>query len=172
MKGNPAATARERQLECLIESEAFQLRLRTLKWTNWITVILPALLSTAAGAGILTGASGGWLYAAGVATLVASLFVVLHKALNCDYYQAEANRLRKSYDGLATEYRTIAQRDSADAESSLLALERRLAITREHADVTIPPKYRARARERVYHEMPGLHAVRDDAAKSERTQPV
>src|SRR5256885_17008769 len=93
--------AQKRENECLTESRALQLRLAPLRRANWLTVLVPALISAFAGAEILTdAASGRWKYVIGGVTLIASLLVVVHKALNCDAYQTETNRMRRSYDAL------------------------------------------------------------------------
>lgn len=77
--------------------------------------------------------------------LIASLLVVIHKALNCDAYQTEANRVCRSYDALAVRYRMIHDLNPPDAETKLIALDESLAVLKESSNATIPDRYRARA---------------------------
>jgi hypothetical protein len=138
--------AKSRESECLVESRALQLRLVPLSRANWLTVIVPALISAFAGAAILRGAwKPEWMYVVGGATLIASLLVVVHKALNCDAYQTEANRMRRSYDALAVRYRTVYDINPPDAEARLIALDESLAALKESGAATVPDRYRVRA---------------------------
>ncbi len=143
-------TARSREQECLLESRALQLRLRPLRRANWITVVLPAVILGLAGAGIvIDGSNAIWRMVGGWLTALASLLVIIHKARNCDFYQAEAKQLQKRYEGLAKRYRTTYQVARSDAEARLRALDEDLAILTESAEVDVGEKYRSRAQEIV-----------------------
>ena len=138
--------AQKRENECLVESCALGLRLTPLRRANWLTVLVPALISAIAGAEILTGASNVYLkYIIGGATLVASLLVVVHKALNCDAYQTEADRVRRGYDALAVKYRMVNELNPPDSETRLIALDESLAALKETGTANIPNSYRTQA---------------------------
>jgi hypothetical protein len=83
---NAQIIAQKREGECAVESRAIELRMAAIKRMNWLTVVLPSLVSAFAGAEILTSVNQEWKYVVGGATLTASLLMVLHKALNCDAY--------------------------------------------------------------------------------------
>jgi hypothetical protein len=137
------SVARRREMECRIESRALELRLRPLRKLNWWTVVLPAVISAFAGAQIIGGSSHPWVtWPVGLTVLAASLLVVIHKAVKCDAYQAEANRLRRGYDALAIKYRTIGDLDLPDAETRMIALEESLATLKESAELAVHERFR------------------------------
>lgn len=147
--------AQEREQECRVESLARQLRLAPLDRANWLTVVVPALVPAFAGAGILIGESNQlWKNIMGGATLVASLLVVVHKALKCDDYQADVHRLRRSYDALAVRYRTVFDLKPADSEARLIALDESLAALKESGAANIPDCYRMDAQKILSHLVP------------------
>ena len=138
------ATAKEREIECLVECLALQLRVHPLKHANLLTVLLPALIPILAGAELF-GMSLFWKYAIGIATLIASLLVAIHKVLNCDAFQMEADRMQRGYYALALRYRTIFDLNPPDSEARLLSLDEALATLKESGGVTVPDRYRVRA---------------------------
>jgi len=70
--------AKRRETECRIEAEAFDLWLSFLDKTNWITDILPAILSTIAGAAIFGLFLPQWDIWAGMAAFLSSALIVIH----------------------------------------------------------------------------------------------
>ena len=109
--------------------------------------MLPALISAFAGTELIAAmTSSYWRYGIGIAVLAASLLVIVHKALKCDAYQAEANRLRRGYDALAIKYRTIGDLELPDAETRMIALEESLARLKESAELAVHESYPLDAR--------------------------
>ncbi|WP_157640513.1 hypothetical protein [Lamprocystis purpurea] len=141
--------AKRRETECRIEAEAFDLWLSFLDKTNWITDILPAILSTVAGAAIFGLFLPQWDIWAGMAAFLSSALIVIHKMRNCDAHQAECKRLIRAYRGLATKYRTFHEIDVDNPDQHFSMLETIIATISETADARIPEKYRQKAKERV-----------------------
>jgi hypothetical protein len=138
--------ARQRETECRRESWAVEKRLRVLSRYNWVTVVLPALIFSAAGAEIIAGVENPTLHRwTGGFTLAASLAVLIHKARDCDAHQAELNRLRKEYDKLAVKYRSVYQISGPDPDAKISPLDESLAELKGSADVVLPRKLRHQA---------------------------
>ena len=139
--------AEQREKECRIEAEAFIIRLEFLSKTNWVTIVVPALLATFAGAAIF--ADTEWKELTGTAALLSALLTAIHKGRNCDAHQAECRRLSQAYSGLATRYRTIRDLDMPAAKEKMLELEAALAIVKETATAEVKENNRAKAIERL-----------------------
>ena len=140
------AVAEQREKECRIEAEAFIIRLDFLSKTNWITIVIPALLAAIAGAALFSDTE--WTKLTGTAALLSALLTAIHKGRNCDAHQAECQRLAQAYNGLATKYRTIRDLDMPGMEDKMLELEASLAITKETATAEVKDKDRIKANER------------------------
>lgn len=139
--------ARDRERECRIEAEAFIIRLDFFSKTNWITIVVPALLATFAGAAIF--ADTEWKTITGAAALLSALITTIHKGRNCDVHQAECRRLSQAYSGLATKFRTIRDLDMPEVKEKILELESALATVNETAMAEVTMKNRLEATERI-----------------------
>jgi hypothetical protein len=131
------ADARER--ECRIQARAYRSVLSKLAPANWLLVGGAALLSTVAGATIVTTTAPHYLPAS--LALLSAAFTVTHKGLNCDVYQDECKRLRSAYDALACRYRSLELVESAaDLQRDLRELDASQAKLRAEASV-VPPDW-------------------------------
>ena len=131
--------ADSRERECRIQARAYTIVLSRLAPANWLLVAGAALLSTAAGATIVTTTAPHYVPAS--LALLSAAFTVTHKGLNCDVYQDECKRLRSAYDALACRYRSLQLEDvPANLQSKLRELDASQADLRSKAQV-IPPDW-------------------------------
>ena len=92
--------------QATVLSEAYRLRLvGKLWWANVVFVVVPAVFGTAAAAlaaaASSTNSSGNWLtLVAAVLAGAAAVLTAVHKALNCDAYQAECLRLSQAFQSI------------------------------------------------------------------------
>jgi hypothetical protein len=113
---------------------------------NWLLVAGAALLSTVAGATIVTTTVPHYVPA--LLALSSAAFTVTHKGLNCEIYQVECKRLGSAYDALACRYRSLELlEEHADFHRDLRALDAWQATLRADADVT-PPDWALQRAER------------------------
>lgn len=125
MLKNEKEICARREIECKVESYAFNKRLKLFGYTNWITVIVPSLLAVTAGSALF--ATDDWRPIIGVTVLIGALLTAIHKGLDCDAYQTECRRLIQAYNGLATRYRTLHEVQKDHRQDEFLELENRLA---------------------------------------------
>ena len=141
--------ATKRSIECMIERRALEIWLVTLKPANWITILMPALLSVLAGGTILsepTLLGPNVKLFAGVCALAASLLTTVHKALDCDAHQAECDRLRRAFGALETEYDNIRVCQPEDLAAKIERANQRMEQLRESAAARPPDRYRRKAK--------------------------
>jgi hypothetical protein len=132
--------------ECRIEARAYESVLHRLAPANWLLVAGAALLSTVAGATILTTTAPHYLPAS--LALLSAAFTVTHKGLNCDIYQDECRRLRSAYDALAYRYRSLELVEAlADLQRDLRDLDAWQVTLRAEANV-VPPDWALRRAEK------------------------
>lgn len=103
--------------EATVLSEAYRIRLvGRLWWANVFFVVLPAVFGTAAAALAAASSAGndgsGVTLAAAFLAGAAAVLTAVHKALQCDEYQAECLRLQRGYQGI----RVRAEATLAEAE--------------------------------------------------------
>lgn len=140
-----AATSRRlafgRAVEMAIQAEAYQRRLRYLRGWNWVTVVLPAVLSAIAGATILAKiALPYWAVASGLLALLGSILSLIHKLQNCDEAQAEMALMRRDYGRLTMAFRSLADTVPDDIAERIRKLDGEIAELRSKADYTLPDR--------------------------------
>jgi|GEM_PF-2961641 len=136
-----------REIECKIESYAFNKRLKLFGYTNWVTVIVPSLLAVTAGSALF--ATDKWRPVIAGIILIGALLTAIHKSLDCDAYQTECRRLIQAYNGLATRYRTLHEVQKDNWLKDFLELESRLAELREGATAKLPPGYQEQVKKEL-----------------------
>jgi hypothetical protein len=123
-------TAKEKSVECNIQSCAYSLTLSALAPANFVLVVGAALLSLIAGAAILTKHDLITELQAGIMALVSGGFTIIHSKLGCDQYQAECKKLVGFYKGLAEDYLNLSvENDPAEFKKGLIALNQKLSET-------------------------------------------
>lgn len=141
-----AAIAAARERECRLQAAAYRRVLHLLAPANWLLVAGAALLSTVAGATIVTTTVPHFIPA--LLALLSAAFTVIHKGLHCEVYQSECRRLRSAYDALACRYRSLELIETpADFHRDLRALDAREATLRAEANIT-PPDWALQRAER------------------------
>ena len=92
--------------EATVLSEAYRLRLvGKLWWANVVFVVVPAVFGTAAAAlaaaaSSTTSSDNRLTVVAAVLAGAAAVLTAVHKALNCDAYQAECLRLSQAFQSI------------------------------------------------------------------------
>lgn len=145
MTDNYQAIAAKREAECGERAAQFDSQLRFFSKTNWITVLVPALLGVVAGSALFAESDSSWIGIeastwVGIGTLFAALLTAIHKGLDCDAHQSECRRLLNAYRGLEVRYRTLAQIETPTIAAELRALDFELAELRQSQTATISPE--------------------------------
>ncbi len=121
---------------------------------NWLTIVLPALLSTFAGAVILADLGlglgpGEAKLAAGLSALLAGLLTAAHRALKCDEYQAECQRLTQAYRSLDHWCDYARHLDDTRLTNECERILIRLNWLTESVKATLPDRYTTDAETRL-----------------------
>ncbi len=129
--------------------KAYQLRREALWWSNLATLVLPAVLATAAAivtalppehvVSILELPLGSAL--AGMAAIL----IAVHKALKCEEHQAEGLRLVGAYGSIALDAEAACQ-SSRNHGKELSRLSEKMTSVIENATATVPDRYIDRAK--------------------------
>ncbi len=137
------AVAARRQIECMVLGIGYDSRMHFLSKINWVTIIVPALLSLFAGGAIFAG--GVWTVFGGAAALLSALLIMMHKGRNGAADQAECGRLSREYIALSAKFRTLQDVETGNLNERMLALDDELASIRKSAGVDLPESERKQA---------------------------
>ena len=142
--------AKENELDCTIQAEAYSIWLKKLTPANWLLVVGAALLSLIAGASLLVNQDLLPKEVAGALALISAAFTIIHTKLNCDQHQAECKKLKGSYKGLALQYKNLKSvSDPEEYRKKLQSLNEKRALILENADAEPSKASRVKARRRV-----------------------
>jgi hypothetical protein len=155
--------------QATVLSEAYRLRLvGKLWWANVIFVVVPAVFGTAAAA--LAAAASSTSSGASRVTLVAAflaggaaVLTAVHKALNCDDYQAECLRLSQAFQSIRIRSEAmLAEHNSKPDPKGVSKLAAEYARLTESAKAVLPDVYIQMAKDRTgyerYPDLPGRPA--------------
>ena len=147
--------------QATVLSEAYRLRLvGKLWWANLAFVVVPAIFGTAAAALAAAGSTSTTgsrtTLAAAFLAGAAAVLTAVHKALQCDEYQAECLRLSQAFQSvrIRTEAKLAESDPDPKAVSKLAAEYARLT---ESAKAVLPNVYIQRAKDQTgYKRYPDL----------------
>jgi hypothetical protein len=142
--------------QATVLSEAYRLRLvGKLWWANVIFVVVPAVFGTAAAA-LAAAASSTTSDSSGVTLIAAFLaggaavLTAVHKALNCDAYQAECLRLSQGFQSIRIRAEAMAESNPDPKAVNKLATE--YARLTESAKAVLPDVYIQKAKDQTGYE--------------------
>ena len=132
---------RQTEARATLVSEAYRLELSRLWWANLMFVVVPAVLSTAAAVVAALPESKTKDFAifslaippAAAFAGVAAILVTIHKALKCDEYQAECQRLAQLHQSIAISASSALSRPEDERASHQERIARRLEDVTESA---------------------------------------
>jgi hypothetical protein len=140
--------------EATVQSMAYAERLTSLSWLNLATVLLPALLSTAAA---VVGAMSqppivtrlAALPLATILSAAAAVFITFHKSLKCDEYQTECRRLSQEYKAFSLSAGAALALPLEKLLDAHDRLSTQFAVVTKGANASVPYRYVERAWERL-----------------------
>jgi hypothetical protein len=140
-----------RQMEsCLYTSTSIYAWLKTVRWQHKAVVLLPILLSAAAGFSYLKDLIPAWALA--ILTLLATLIPSIAKALDIETHVQELKRAASEFKSLQDRFRQLAlvnyHGDVKELEAKLSALMDKLDTARA-ISITPPDRYFQRARRKI-----------------------
>ena len=123
--------------------KAFQLRRDSLWWTNLVTLVLPAILTTlVAILSAIPNADLTPVFGVPITSVMAgaaAILIAVHKAMKCEEYQAECLRLSRVFSSIALEAE-LALRSSRALPGELNRLSDKLTSTLESMTATVPDR--------------------------------